>query len=382
MNILALLHFTAFLLYVWLIIVVISRAPRSRLNQAFALFTAFWAVAAFGTAFMTAAPDKSGAIFWCNLSAAGYCGAYSFLLWFFLIYAEKERILSSRWFFPVIFSIPLILYYNVWKGNLVADAVPTMFHSWGYVWSKSIWPDIFYIYNSGFTAAGLWMVFRSGQKAEDPHKRKQAGIIVVSGIISAILGVTSDMILPGLRIPFPPVSNITTLIWAGSIAYAITKYGLMALTPATAGEDIFSTMADSLILVDPEGNIIRANAATGDLLGYTDEEIIGKPAGMIFAEEEEKEELPFIGAKLKKLVKDGFVRDSDMAYRAKSGEIIPVDFSGSVMRDEDGNLSGIVGIARDMREIKRLIKKEKEIASVEKARVAELDTAVVLEFRV
>ena len=106
MNILALLYFTAFLLYIWLGIVVISRAPKSRLNQAFALFIAFWAVAAFGTAFMTAAPDKSSAILWNNIGALGYCGAYSFLLWFFLIYTNKERVLRNWIFFLVIFSIP------------------------------------------------------------------------------------------------------------------------------------------------------------------------------------------------------------------------------------------------------------------------------------
>ena len=61
-----------------------------------------------------------------------------------------------------------------------------------------------------------------------------------------------------------------------------------------------------------------------------------------------------------------------MTYLTRTGEEIPVSFSGSVMRDKDGELIGIVGIARDMREIKRLMQKEKELAAAERKRADEL----------
>jgi PAS domain S-box-containing protein len=128
-------------------------------------------------------------------------------------------------------------------------------------------------------------------------------------------------------------------------------------------DNILRSMNDTLIVVSPDGNILTVNNATCTILGYKEEELVGQPVGKIFAEEQ-----LFKGARFEKLIKDGSVRNYDMIYRTKSGEQIPVSFSGSVMRDKDGNLTGIVGIARDMREIRELISQlEDKTRSLERA---------------
>ena len=144
-------------------------------------------------------------------------------------------------------------------------------------------------------------------------------------------------------------------------------------------DNIIKSMIDTMLVVNPDGKIQTINPATVELLGYKEDELIGQPVATIFAEEEVT---PFKGTRMKKLIEEGSIRDYDMIYRTKSGEKIPVSFSGSVMRDKEGELVGIVGIARDMREIKRLMQKEKELgaqaaaaAAAEKKRAAELDRA-------
>ena len=147
-------------------------------------------------------------------------------------------------------------------------------------------------------------------------------------------------------------------------------------------DNIVKSMVDTLIVVDPEAKIKTINNATSDLLGYTEDELIRKPVATIFAEEEEEEEeeeSPFKGTRMKKLIEEGSIRDYDMTYKTKAGEKIPVSFSGSVMRDKEGELVGIVGIARDMREIKRLMQKEKEFAAAAAAADAEKKRAEELE---
>jgi len=71
-----------------------------------------------------------------------------------------------------------------------------------------------------------------------------------------------------------------------------------------------------------------------------------------------------------------------MTFRAKSGEKIPVSFSGSVMKSKEGEIEGIVGIAKDMREMNRLFEKERELVFVatkaveaEKKKTVELENA-------
>lgn len=349
MNILVLLYFTAFLIYVWLSIAVITRAPKERLNQVFALVMLSFAIWTLCFTFAQGTTDKSTALLWLYISSFGGISYVSFFLWFFLILTKKERILKSWIFYLVIFSIPPVFIYNEWRSNIIVDLAPAIFGGWTYVWSKSIWAYLFYLYYFVFISAGFWICFNFGRKTQKIYEKKQARIIVATGTISLILGTISEVILPNLNIAFPSVVVITNLIWVGGIAYAITKYKLMTITPAAAAEDILSVMSDSLILIGPDGRTVETNQATLSLLGYRKKEIIGKPAGMLFEEE------LFTGSRLEKLIRDSYVKNYDLTFRTKSGEKIPANLSGSVMHSTDGELMGTVFVARDMSETRRFI---------------------------
>lgn len=157
-------------------------------------------------------------------------------------------------------------------------------------------------------------------------------------------------------------------------------------------DNIVECMIDALIVIDPDGTIKTINKATSDLLGYKEEELIGKPVATIF----EEEEALFKGTRLEKLIKEGSIRDYIMTYKTKSGEKVPVSFSGSVMRQAScpyrdkptkdcpefkkkemhcEKIIGIVGIVHDIREIMRLMQKEQELVTTEKKRTKELEEA-------
>ncbi|MBM4054911.1 MAG: PAS domain S-box protein [Planctomycetes bacterium] len=112
-------------------------------------------------------------------------------------------------------------------------------------------------------------------------------------------------------------------------------------------DTILRSMIDPLILVDLEGTIKGINQATSHLLGYTEEELLGKPVGIIF---KFKEEAPK-KTRLQELTKEGFIRNC----KTKSGENIPIGLHTSTMQDLNGKLLGYVCIARDMRQINDLI---------------------------
>ena len=129
-------------------------------------------------------------------------------------------------------------------------------------------------------------------------------------------------------------------------------------------ENIIGSMIDMLVVVAPDGTIRTVNEATCDVLGYTQEELVGRPATLLFSEEEEEEEnttqlivsqeaLPFKRSVLRRLVKDGAISNIEKSLRAKSGHTIPALMSGSVMRDNDGTIRGIVCVAQDITERKR-----------------------------
>jgi len=118
-------------------------------------------------------------------------------------------------------------------------------------------------------------------------------------------------------------------------------------------ENIIANFLDTLIVTNPDGTIRTINQPTLDLLEYSEEELIGKPVGIIFAEEEEEEEVkPFFSGTLEELTKRGVLRNYELTYITKSGRRIPMSFNASVMHDEKGEIIGIVAGAKDISKLK------------------------------
>lgn len=113
-------------------------------------------------------------------------------------------------------------------------------------------------------------------------------------------------------------------------------------------DNIIKSMIDTLIVVDAEGLIQTVNQATLDLLGYTEEELIGSPVKNIV------EEALLKGTRLERLIEEGELRSYETCYKTKDGKTIPILFSGSVMKDEDKNIICIVCSAGNITERKKL----------------------------
>jgi PAS domain S-box-containing protein len=112
-------------------------------------------------------------------------------------------------------------------------------------------------------------------------------------------------------------------------------------------DNIIRSMNDTLVIVGEDGEIKRVNRATLDLLGYELEEILGQPFDMIVEGEAEG------SATVRDLLDKGNPGNVEKSYLTRDGRSIPMAFSGSVMRDEEGRLQGVVCVARDITERKR-----------------------------
>ncbi len=125
-------------------------------------------------------------------------------------------------------------------------------------------------------------------------------------------------------------------------------------------ENIIRSMIDMLLVVAPDGNIVTANEATCKLLGYRHQELIGHPASMLFCEEDISGAIRPQEAMLHKpglpscLAGEGSSGNVETTLRAKSGEEISVLLSDSTMLDGHGQFGGVVCIARDTTESRRL----------------------------
>ncbi len=113
-------------------------------------------------------------------------------------------------------------------------------------------------------------------------------------------------------------------------------------------DNIIKSMLDTLIVVDPDGIIIKVNKSTRSLLGYYREELIGTSIKNIILEEKTEK-----GSLIDELVCRGSIGNIEKTYLTKDGVRIPVLFSGAVMHDDRGKIQGVVCVARDIIDRKR-----------------------------
>ena len=113
-------------------------------------------------------------------------------------------------------------------------------------------------------------------------------------------------------------------------------------------ENIVQSMADSLIVVqlDAESLITTVNAATLDLLGYSESDLIGAPMSKILGENHD------LNLGQRQEIVPIKIQNEETQYRSKSDDLIPVLFSVSEVHNLNGSLDGFIIVGKDFRKLK------------------------------
>jgi len=380
MMILPLLEFITFFIYAELVILIFSKNPKALVNQLCALLFVSFAIWTVATALMNSSAEKAGAIFWLNISSFGWCSFASFYFWFTLIFTKQNTFPHRRVLLVGTIIAPAVFIYYQFSGQVISDLrqVPG---GWSTVWSDTLWSFLLISYYSSLSVISLILTYRLFQNSRYAKERKQAVVILTTGILSLLFGSVANVVLPHLPLyHVPPLADLTGLIWAGGIAYSITQLQLLSVTMANAAENILSAMGDSVILMDPTGKILEANQASFHLLGFTRAELLGMPVDRLFAEEDvpAASTQPRRANFIPRLVLNGFDSTHPVSLRAKAGSNIPVHLSSSVIRESSGEVIGIVCVCRDIRELLKAIQ-ENETMQINLARQQAEQAAIVRE---
>ncbi|MFC1755643.1 PAS domain S-box protein, partial [Thermoproteota archaeon] len=109
---------------------------------------------------------------------------------------------------------------------------------------------------------------------------------------------------------------------------------------------IFDNSAVAITVADSQERIVSWNKFTEDLFGMAKEDLYLKPVSSFYSQEEWKH-IRSQGVRLK-----GIQHHLETKAIKKSGEVIDVDISISVLRDSDDSITGSIGIIRDITERK------------------------------
>ncbi len=113
-------------------------------------------------------------------------------------------------------------------------------------------------------------------------------------------------------------------------------------------EKIINHMGEALLVLDPEGKITAVNPTTCRLLDYSESDLLGMAIGDVFEEEEAEQANAFMGTWLEALIRTGTISSIEASFIAKDQRRVPILFSRTAIKDDAGEITDIICIAKDM----------------------------------
>jgi PAS domain S-box-containing protein len=119
---------------------------------------------------------------------------------------------------------------------------------------------------------------------------------------------------------------------------------------------LIESSPDIIIAVDREGTIVFYNDGARKSLHYSPQEVVGQKATALYVSLDEARR---VMKAMRESCDGGRVSSFETVLRSKSGELIPVAISGSIIYDQTGAEIGSVGFARDI----RLMRQREQLAT-------------------
>jgi PAS domain S-box-containing protein len=223
----------------------------------------------------------------------------------------------------------------------------------------------FYIVPGNLFNSGKWL-FLFDNPLRVFAERKSEGIFAFIFLLAVSLAIFSIILYFSIKHfagPIKEIINGTEIIGKGDLAYRIqiqpkdemsvlaNSFNTMAeeLQKSTVSkgyaDNIMSAMIDALIVIDPDMKIKTVNKGTTDLLGYSEEELIGDNIGMIFG-------FGYIdsleGVRMMRLIEKGEARNYETLLQTKAGRDVHALINSSTMKDNDENIDCFVCTIRDI----------------------------------
>jgi len=257
---------------------VLFEDPRSRANRLFAFLCVAFFTWSAGYGLFVTAPDLASATFWSQLTTLGWGLSPALLLHFFIILIRKGRSQIPSWSLALLYTPALVLCGGAVRGPAVSSVMLDTPLGWAEQLDPSLllyW--VWVIYFAVYCITGLAMLARWGLRARSMRERRCAWMIFTAGICSLSVAVLTGYAQPlVVDTPMPGLSHFGVLFWSGGIALAIRRYGLLALTPESAAQDILGGMRESVLLLDTDHRILFANFSACRLLGVEPQRATGR----------------------------------------------------------------------------------------------------------
>jgi PAS domain S-box-containing protein len=157
-----------------------------------------------------------------------------------------------------------------------------------------------------------------------------------------------------ILVTYPLTHHLLMDVFERSVIFVLVAYvvGLVSEKQAKGEEklretkdyldDIITSSADAIVVVDMAGIVRSWNTAAEDYMGYTAEEVIGTNNKKFFADSKEAERIMRI------VQRDGALKNYKTTLLNKDKRPVHISMSAALLKDKDGVPIGTVRVSRDV----------------------------------
>jgi PAS domain S-box-containing protein len=116
-------------------------------------------------------------------------------------------------------------------------------------------------------------------------------------------------------------------------------------------EKLLESSPDIVVAVDRRGVIIFYNDGAKQTLGYSASEVLGQGVALLYTDADEARRV-MAALRSEEHAGSGRIHNFECALKHKSGHLVPVAMSGSVIHDQRGREHGSIGFAKEISELR------------------------------
>lgn len=367
---------------------IFNKNPKSTLNRLYFVFCILLAYGTFCEFMYRQTLDHDIAFVWIKM-ASEWPFVFPLLAHLSLVFTDNRKFLNNAFTYVGLYFPALIVFFLVAFTDLVVRDSVMGVSGWTYLFAASPATLAVLIWVLVLGALFFFINIRFYLESRDRIKKKQVLIISLGSVLTIVLTIAYKLTGDFFRLKLPEAGSVAVLTMMMSIGYAIWKYKMFYLDIQTSSDTIIRTLADAMLLVNNEGEVVKANPAASKMLLYRENLLEGMKLKDILGDQELYKKL-----KTRQMAKEGVLNYIETYFSRKDGEYVPVGLSVSTVKDEFGRDQGMVYMFRDLTERRKIEEElwkyrnrlEKmvesrtiELTKVNSKLVAEIDRCKVLE---
>jgi two-component system sensor histidine kinase AtoS len=211
---------------------------------------------------------------------------------------------------------------------------------------------------------GLAALFLAHRITSPLENLRKGALAVAAGDLTHRLQVTSNDEIGELATTFNQMTNdLQAERTALQRANSELDAQLRAVSQLERYNDrILTSMTNGLVTLNLDGRIVRWNEMAARITGYSVNEVEGELCAELFADNRS-----FARGLIEGLHSRGVCWDRSMTFIRPDGREVPLEINTSLLEDETGQVSGVLGVFRDLslvRELEQRLRRADRLAAV------------------